>query len=161
MIQSGEDPRFLFRRLIIFASEDVGNADPRGLELAVAGADAFDRLGMPEGRIPLAHCITYLASAPKSNRSYQAMHKALAAIAQHPRVTIPLHLRNAPTSLMKDLGYGAEYAYPHDNPEGFVAGVGYLPEEVGTARFYEPSEHGLEAKIAERLRKVRGEQNGR
>ncbi len=151
MIESGEDPRFVLRRMMIFASEDIGNADPTALPLAVATADAFDRLGLPEGRIPIAQCITYLACAPKSNRSYLAMKGALDAVKQNPKMTIPLHLRNAPTGLMKDLGYGKEYQYPHDHQNGYVAGVRYLPEEVGDARFYEPSEHGAEKEIHDRM----------
>jgi putative ATPase len=144
MIESGEDPRFVIRRMMIFASEDIGNADPHALPLAVATAEAFDRLGLPEGKIPIAHCITYLASAPKSNRSYLAMHEAVAAVKQHPQITIPLHLRNAPTGMMKDLGYGAEYQYPHDQEAGLVTGVQYLPKEVGKQQFYQPGEHGRE-----------------
>lgn len=152
MIEAGEDPRFVLRRMMIFASEDIGNADPHALSLAVSTADAFDRLGLPEGKIPIAQCITYLACAPKSNRSYLAMKGALDAVKQQPHITIPLHLRNAPTGLMKNLGYGAEYQYPHDQPSGYVAGVRYLPEELGTAKFYEPSEHGEEKRIAERMK---------
>ncbi len=144
MIESGEDPRFVIRRMMIFASEDIGNADPQALMLAVSTADAFDRLGLPEGKIPIAHCITYLASAPKSNRSYLAMQAALTAVKQHPQITIPLYLRNAPTGMMKDLGYGAEYQYPHDTENGHVPGLHYLPKEVGDSKFYEPSKHGKE-----------------
>ncbi len=151
MIMGGEDPRFIIRRLMIFASEDIGNADPRALQLAVATSDAFERLGMPEGRIPIAHCITYLATAPKSNRSYMAMHSALAAIKRHGKVAVPLHLRNAPTGLMKSLGYGAEYEYPHEHQNAYVGDVRYLPDEVGNAKFYEPSERGYEKTIKERL----------
>lgn len=155
MIEAGEDPRFVIRRMVIFASEDVGNADPRALELAVATADAFDRLGLPEGRIPIAQCITYLAVAPKSNRSYLAMHQALEAVSQFSKVEVPVYLRNAPTKLMKELGYGAEYSYPHDRSEGFVAEAQYLPKELEGQMFYKPSEHGLEAKIAARLATLR------
>jgi putative ATPase len=151
MIQAGEDPRFVIRRMMIFASEDIGNADPRALQVAVATADAFERLGLPEGRIPIAHCITYLAAAPKSNRSYLAMHAALAAIEEHSKVKVPVHLRNAPTKLMKSLGYGKEYDYPHDHEEGFAEGVHYLPDEIKSAQFYEPSEHGYEKTLKERL----------
>lgn len=152
MIEAGEDPRFVLRRMMIFASEDIGNADPHALPLAVATADAYNRLGLPEGKIPIAQCITYLACAPKSNRSYLAMKAALEAVKQHPKMTIPLHLRNAPTGLMKNLGYGKEYQYPHDHPEGYVTGIRYLPEELGNAMFYEPSEHGEEKKIADRMK---------
>ena len=159
MIEAGEDPRFVIRRMVIFASEDIGNADPRALELAVATADAFDRLGLPEGRIPIAQCITYLAVAPKSNRSYLAMHQALAAVARLSKVDVPVHLRNAPTKLMKDLGYGSEYSYPHDRAEGFIAEAQYLPKELEGQVFYQPSEHGLEAKIAARLATLRAARN--
>lgn len=144
MIESGEDPRFIIRRMMIFASEDIGNADPQALQLAVATADAFERLGLPEGKIPIAQCITYLASAPKSNRSYLAMQAALTSVKQHPQITIPLFLRNAPTGMMKDLGYGAEYQYPHDTEKGYIPGLRYLPKEVGDCKFYEPSDHGKE-----------------
>ncbi len=150
MVEAGEDPRFIIRRMVIFASEDIGNADPRALQLAVATAQAFEQLGLPEGRIPLAQCITYLATAPKSNRSYAAMHRALGAVHRHARVTVPLHLRNAPTELMSELGYGQDYAYPHDDPAGFATGVRYLPPECAAETFYEPSDRGYEKTIGER-----------
>lgn len=152
MIESGEDPRFVIRRMIAFASEDIGNADPRGLQIAVATAEAYDRIGLPEGRIPIAQCITYLATAPKSNRSYLAMHAALDAIKAHPKVEVPLHLRNAPTGLMKSLDYGADYQYPHENDQGYVAGIQYLPDELADQKWYEPSDRGYEKTINERLK---------
>jgi putative ATPase len=152
MIESGDDPRYICRRMIVFASEDVGNADPHALPLAVATAEAFERLGLPEGRIPIAQCITYLASAPKSNRSYLAMNAVLSAIQEAPRATVPIHLRNAPTKLLESLGHGADYQYPHDFPEGFVAGVQYLPSEFSQGRFYRPKELGAETEIVERMR---------
>jgi putative ATPase len=136
MLEAGEDPRFIIRRMIIFASEDIGNADPQALTLAVSTAQAFDRVGLPEGKIPIAHCITYLATAPKSNRSYMAMHKVLDAIKENPRAEVPLHLRNAPTAMMKDLGYGKDYQYPHDYENSIVEGVVYLPEELKHKKFY-------------------------
>jgi putative ATPase len=151
MLESGEDARFIIRRLMIFASEDIGNADPRGLQIAVATADAFERLGLPEGRIPLAHCITYLASAPKSNRSYLAMHRALDAIRRHPKARVPLHLRNAPTALMKSLGNGVGYQYPHESDHGYVADVQYLPDLIKGETFYQPSDRGYEKTIGERI----------
>ena len=154
ILESGEDPSFLLRRMVIFAAEDIGNADPRALQLAVSTSDAFDRIGMPEGRIPIAQCITYLASVPKSNRSYEAMHKALKAVSDYPRAEVPLHLRNAPTTLMKDFGYGKEYRYPHGEEEAFAKGVQYLPDELENEVFYEPSERGLEVKIKEHLSKL-------
>jgi putative ATPase len=151
MLESGEDPRFLCRRMMIFASEDVGNADPHALPLAVATADAFDRLGLPEGRIPIAQCITYLATAPKSNRSYLAMHAAVDAIRENPRADVPVHLRNAPTKLLESLGHGADYQYPHDFPEAFVPGVQYLPAQLPEANFYKPRKIGAESEIVERM----------
>lgn len=155
MLEAGEDPRFVIRRMVIFASEDIGNADPRALQVAVATSEAFEQLGLPEGRIPIAQCITYLATAPKSNRSYAAMHKALDAVRRHAKVTVPLHLRNAPTKLMAGLGYGAEYEYPHDAAEGYVHGVQYLPDECREASFYVPSERGYEKNIGERITMLR------
>jgi putative ATPase len=151
MLEGGEDPRFLIRRLVIFASEDVGNADPRALQVAVSTLQAFELIGLPEGRIPIAQCITYLATAPKSNRSYVALHKALGAVKNNPGVAVPKHLRNAPTSLMKGLGYGDGYVYPHDQPFGYVAGVEYLPKGIGGRPFYEPSDRGNEKTIGERI----------
>jgi putative ATPase len=146
MLESGEDPRFLIRRMIIFASEDIGNADPRALGLSVATAESFDRLGLPEGRIPIAQCITYLATAPKSNRSYIAMNEAISAVKKYPRVEVPLHLRNAPTKLMKEIGYGKGYVYPHDSDET----ISYLPFKE---RFYEPSDSGYERNIRELIKR--------
>jgi putative ATPase len=151
MLAGGEDPRFLIRRMVIFASEDVGNADPRALQLAVSTLEAFELVGLPEGRIPIAQCITYLATAPKSNRSYIAMHRAIEAVEQYPSAPVPLHLRNAPTGLMKSLGYGKGYRYAHDEENGFAAGVRYLPEQVKAAALYEPSERGAEKTIKERM----------
>lgn len=155
MLEGGEDPRFLLRRMIIFASEDISNADPRALTIAVNAAEAFDRIGLPEGRIPIAQAITYLASAPKSNRSYQAMNAVLSDLQQKPQLTVPLHLRNAPTKLMADLGYGKEYVYPHDAPQGYVAGIDYLPPELGDKKYYKPSERGYEATIKTRLESLK------
>ncbi|NLF24283.1 MAG: replication-associated recombination protein A [Deltaproteobacteria bacterium] len=151
MLESGEDARFLIRRMIIFASEDISNADPRALQLALATAEAFERLGLPEGRIVIAQCITYLASAPKSNRSYMAMHAAVAAVKERAKVEVPLHLRNAPTKLMEEFGYGKEYIYPHSTSGGFAPQVCYLPDELEGTIFYEPTERGYEKMIKERL----------
>ncbi|MCB0311444.1 MAG: replication-associated recombination protein A, partial [Bdellovibrionales bacterium] len=144
MIEGGEDPRFVIRRMIIFASEDIGNAEPEALQLAVATADAYDRVGLPEAKIPIAQCITYLATAPKSNRSYVALKRAESCAKEFPNAKVPMHLRNAPTKLMKQLGYGKNYDYPHNHDEGYVAGTSYLPEEIGEVSFYEPSKHGRE-----------------
>ena len=152
MMEAGEDPRFLIRRMMVFASEDIGNADPRALQVAVATSEAFEKLGLPEGRIPIAQCITYLACAPKSNRSYMAMHAAVQAVGEHSKIEVPMHLRNAPTSLMKELGYHKGYQYPHDLPAGYVPEVEYLPKELAGTKFYTPSPHGYEKTIAERMR---------
>jgi putative ATPase len=150
MLEGGEDPRFLIRRMVIFASEDVGNADPRALQLAVATLESFELVGLPEGRIPIAQCITYLATAPKSNRSYVAMHRALEAVRTHPDAPVPMHLRNPETAVMKAAGYGHGYRYPHDEQKGYSAGVRYLPDQVQARAFYEPSDRGAEKTIRER-----------
>lgn len=150
MLAGGEDPLFVARRLVIFASEDVGNADPHALPLATSAFLAVERIGLPEGRIPLAQAATYLACAPKSNRSYAALGRAAEAVERFGSAPVPLHLRNAPTPLLKDLGYGRDYRYPHDAPDAFVAGRN-LPDALGDARFYEPSDRGTERDIAARL----------
>jgi putative ATPase len=160
MIEAGEDPVFMARRLVILASEDVGNADPYALTLAVAAAQAVQLVGMPEGRIPLAQVTSYLASAPKSNASYAAVNKALEDVRRGPVPEVPLHLRNAPTRLMKDEGYGAGYRYAHDDePEGM--NQRYLPDELAGRVYYEPKERGAEAEIGERLERWRKEREGR
>lgn len=151
MIEAGEDPVFIARRLIVFASEDVGNAEPRALQLAVATSHAVERIGMPEGRIPLGQCTTFLASAPKSNASYKGIDAALKAVREGGDIKIPDHLRNAPTQLMKDYGHGAGYRYPHAEAGAFARGVKYLPEGVH-GPFYVPTDHGSEAEIKDRLR---------
>jgi len=150
MLRGGEDPRFLIRRMVIFASEDIGNADPRALQLATSTLEAFELVGLPEGRIPIAQCITYLATAPKSNRSYVAMHRALQAVEQYPSAPVPMHLRNPETKMMKAVGYGQGYRYPHDEQDGYAGGVRYLPDEVRVAALYEPSDRGAEKVIRER-----------
>jgi putative ATPase len=150
MLEAGDDPLFLCRRMLIFASEDVGNADPQALPLATATYQAVERIGMPEGRIPIGQTVTYLACALKSNAAYRAMDAALAAVRQAGSLPVPHHLRNAPTALMKDLGYGRDYSYPHDAPDRFVAARN-VPEELRDSRYYEPTEEGAEAEIASRL----------
>jgi len=150
LVAAGEDPRFLCRRLMVFAAEDVGNADPRGLAVAVAAADAVDRIGMPEGRIPLAQACTFLACAPKSNAAYLAIDAALAEVKRTGALPVPLHLRNAPTQHMQEEGYGANYRYPHDHPYGVVAQQ-YRPSELAHVKWYEPKPWGEEKRIAERL----------
>jgi putative ATPase len=160
MIEAGEDPVFMARRLVILASEDVGNADPYALPLAVAAAQAVQLVGMPEGRIPLAQATCYLASAPKSNASYTAVNKALEDVRRGPVPEVPMHLRNAPTGLMKDEGYSAGYRYAHDDePEGM--NQRYLPDELAGRVYYEPKERGAEAGIGERLERWRKEREGR
>jgi putative ATPase len=154
MLEAGDDPLFVLRRMIIFASEDVGNADPRALELAVAADEAFRRLGMPEGIMAMSQCCTYLASAPKSNASYKAWVAAKADVTEHGALPVPMKLRNAPTRAMKEWGYGDAYRYPHDEG-GHAAGETYLPDELAEKRYYEPIESGLEAKIKERLDRLR------
>lgn len=159
MLRAGEDPLFVARRLVIFASEDVGNAEPSALGLAVSAQQAVERIGMPEGRIPLAHATAFLASAPKSNAAYAALGRAEAALERTGSPPVPLHLRNAPTALLKEQGYGEGYRYPHDEPDAFV-GARNLPEALGGARFYEPTERGAEAAIAARLRALRDRREG-
>ncbi|HEX7480049.1 MAG TPA: replication-associated recombination protein A [Polyangiales bacterium] len=154
MLEAGEDPRFVLRRMLIFASEDIGNADPRALSLCVAADTAFARLGLPEGLHTLGQACTYLACAPKSNASYMAWSAAQADVKEHGSLEVPMRLRNATTSAMKEWGYGAGYRYPH-NEGGHAQGETYLPEELRGKRYYEPTEHGEERKIAERLKQRR------
>ena len=150
MLEGGEDPSFLCRRMIIFASEDIGNADPRALQVAVATKDAFEYLGMPEAAIPIAQAVTYLATAPKSNASYQALNAAKTAVKEHGTLEIPMHLRNAPARGMAELGYGQGYQYPHDH-EGHFVTTDYLPDALRGTRFYAPTDAGYEKIISERL----------
>ncbi len=150
MLEAGEDPMFIMRRLVIFASEDVGNADPRGLQLAVAAQQAVHFVGLPEARITLAQAVTYLATAPKSNASYAGIKAAQAEVKSSGALPVPLHIRNAPTKLMKDLDYGKGYKYAHDNPDGYQA-QDYLPEDIKDNKFYTPTDHGYEKMIGERM----------
>ena len=150
LLAAGDDLLFLARRLVIFASEDVGNADPDALGVATAAYLAAERVGLPEGRIPIAQAITHLACAPKSNAAYRALGRALEAVEQHGSQPVPLHLRNAPTRLMAELGYGRGYTYPHDAPDAFVP-RNNLPDALGKATFYEPTRSGAEAALADRL----------
>jgi putative ATPase len=150
MIEGGADPMIIFRRSIAMAAEDIGLADPEALKLAVAARDAFHMLGPPEGYLPLAQMIVYLATAPKSNSSKVALHAALDAARQYPAEGVPLHIRNAPTALMKELGYHAGYQYAHDSPEAYIPQE-YLPDQLRGARFYEPGPFGFEKEIAKRL----------
>ena len=150
MIEAGEDPLFIARRMVIFASEDVGNADPRALQLAVATQQAVHFIGMPEGRIPLAQTVTYLATAPKSNAAYVAIGEAQKEVRQSGALPVPHHIRNAPTGLMKDLGYGKDYQYAHNQDDAVVT-QGHLPKEIAEKNFYRPKESGYEKTIRERL----------
>jgi len=154
MIEAGEDPLFIARRMIIFAAEDVGNADPRALQVAVAAKEAFHFVGLPEGRIPLSQAVTYLAAAPKSNASYKAMLAAADDVKQHGSLPVPLHLRNAPTPLMKHLGYGRGYKYAHDY-EGHVVAQSHLPDMLKDRRYYEPTGIGDERDIKQRVDQAR------
>jgi putative ATPase len=150
MLASGEDPLYIARRLIRFASEDIGNADPSALSLAVAAKEAYHFLGTPEGELALAQCVTYLATAPKSNAVYAAFGEAQADVASAPAEPVPLHIRNAPTPLMKELGYGEGYKYAHEY-EGAYAEQDYLPESLRDRVYYRPTDRGLEAEIRKRL----------
>ena len=150
MLASGEDPLYIARRLVRFASEDIGNADPSALSLAVAAKEAYHFLGTPEGELALAQCVTYLATAPKSNAVYAAFGEAQADVASAPAEPVPLHIRNAPTPLMKELGYGEGYKYAHDY-EGAYAEQDYLPESLRGRVYYRPTDRGLEAEIRKRL----------
>jgi putative ATPase len=151
MIEAGEDPLFIARRMVIFAAEDIGNADPQALQVAIAAKDAVHFVGLPEGKIPMAQAATYLASAPKSNASYKAMLAADKDVEAHGALPVPLHLRNAPTGLMKKLGYGRDYKYAHDSDEPIVAQE-HLPKELLDKKYYQPSDCGYEREIKARLR---------
>ncbi len=162
MLESGEDPLYVARRLVRFASEDVGNADPEALTLTLAAKEAYDFLGSPEGELALAQATLYLALAPKSNAVYLAYNEAKADVAERPAEPVPLHIRNAPTRLMKDLGYGAGYAYAHDAPDARVDQE-HLPEALRARRYYRPTDRGREAEVARRLaewRQWRAERKG-
>ncbi len=150
MVEAGEDPLFIARRLVIFASEDVGNADPQALALAVAAKEAVHFVGMPEGWIPLAQAVVYLATAPKSNASYAAYLRAREDVKRHGNLPVPLHLRNAPTRLARDMGCGRGYLYPHDHPDGVVDQT-YLPDRLQGRRYFRPGRFGFEREIAKRL----------
>jgi putative ATPase len=154
MLEAGEDPLYVARRLVRFASEDIGNADPRALQVAIAAKDAVHFLGMPEGNTALAQCVTYMAAAPKSNAVYVGYGAAAKDATADLASPVPLHLRNAPTRLMKDLGYGREYRYAHDEAEG-VADMSCLPEHLEGRRYYEPTERGLEKQIGDALERAR------
>jgi putative ATPase len=161
MIDGGCDPRYLARRLVRMASEDIGNADPRALRLALDAADVYERLGSPEGELALAQAAAFLACAPKSNAVYVAFDRALEDARRHGTLDVPLHLRNAPTGLMRSLGWGRGYRYDHDEADAHAAGQRYLPAELGDPVYYEPPARGLEIKIAERLAELRAQRRDR
>jgi putative ATPase len=161
MLDGGVDPRYLARRMIRMASEDVGLADPRALEVALNAADVYERLGTPEGELALAECAIYLAVAAKSNAVYVAYGEARAFIQEDGTRPVPLHIRNAPTKLMKNLGYGKDYRYAHDENEGYAAGESYFPEGMDRPDWYRPTDRGLEAKIREKLEHLRSLDEGR
>jgi putative ATPase len=155
MLDGGADPLYVARRLIRMASEDIGLADPRALRLALDAAETYERLGSPEGELALAQCVLYLAAAPKSNAAYAAFNAARAFIAEDGSRPVPLRLRNAPTKLMKGLGYGKGYRYAHDEEGAYAAGEHYLPDAMTPQNFYVPTDRGLEARIREKLEELR------
>ena len=155
MLDGGADPKYMARRLVRMASEDIGLADPRALRLALDAAEVYERLGTPEGELALAECVIYLAMAPKSNAVYKAFNEAKAFVKQDGTRPVPMHLRNAPTKLMKELDYGKNYRYAHDEEDGFAAGEHYLPDGMAEPGFYRPVERGLEIRISERLRELK------
>lgn len=159
MLDGGADPRYIARRLVRMAVEDIGLADPRALRLALDAAEVYERLGSPEGELALAECVVYLAVAAKSNAVYKAYNEARAFVRKDGTRPVPLHLRNAPTKLMKDLGYGRDYRYAHDEEGGFAVGESYFPEGMGAPAFYRPVDRGLELRIADKLRELKSLNN--
>ncbi len=155
MIDGGADPLFLARRVVRMASEEIGNADPRALTLALNAWDVQERLGSPEGELAVAQAVVYIACAPKSNAVYKAFNAAMKDVASQPSFEPPLHLRNAPTKLMKELGYSEGYRYAHDEPQAYAAGEDYFPEELEPRRYYQPVDRGLEQKIGQKLNHLR------
>jgi putative ATPase len=155
MLDGGAEPRYMARRLVRMAAEDIGLADPRALRMALDAAEVYERLGSPEGELALAECVIYLAVAPKSNAVYKAFNQAKAWVKKDGTRPVPMHLRNAPTKLMKELDYGKGYRYAHDEEGGFAAGETYLPEGMPEPGFYQPVERGLEIRIAEKLRDLK------
>ena len=149
------DPKYLVRRIVRMAWEDIGLADPRAMQLVHDAAQTYDRLGSPEGELALGQAVIYLAVAPKSNAGYKAYNQAKAFVKRDKSRDVPMHLRNAPTGLMKQLGHGKNYQYAHDEPHGFVAGVQYLPDGMTEPYWYQPVERGLEIKISEKMKGLR------
>ncbi len=156
MVDGGVDPRYIVRRLIRMASEDIGLADPRALRMALDAAETYERLGSPEGELTLAQCVVYLAVAPKSNAAYKAYKAVRAWVKQDVTRPVPMHLRNAPTKLMKNLGHGEGYRYAHDEPDGVAKGECYFPDGMKPQAFYQPVPRGLEIKIGDRVAQLRG-----
>lgn len=155
MIDGGCDPLYIARRIVRMASEDIGNADPRALEIALNAWNTYERLGSPEGELTLAQAVVYMACAPKSNAVYTAFKAVKEDVKHYGSLDVPLHLRNAPTRLMRELDYGKEYRYAHDEPEAYAAGETYFPKEMGERQYYYPVDRGLEIKIAEKLAYLR------
>lgn len=155
MLDGGCDPLYIARRVVRMASEDIGNADPRALPLCLAAWDVQERLGSPEGELAIAQAVVYLAAAPKSNAVYNAFNQVMADVRSQPAHDVPIHLRNAPTKLMKSMDYGSEYRYAHDEPGAYAAGEHYLPEAIADKRYYRPVARGLELKIQEKLAHLR------
>jgi putative ATPase len=155
MLDGGAEPKYMARRLIRMAAEDIGLADPRALRLALDAAEVYERLGSPEGELALAECVVYLAVAPKSNAVYKAYNEARALVKKDGTRPVPMHLRNAPTQMMKDMDWGKGYRYAHDEEDGFAAGENYMPQGLEGTGFYRPVERGLEIKIADKLRQLR------
>lgn len=155
MLDGGADPLYVARRLVAIASEDIGNADPRAMQVALSAWDAFERVGPAEGERAIAQAAIYCASAPKSNAVYRAFNQCRADVRGEGSLPVPEHLRNAPTGLMKDLGYGAEYRYAHDEPDAYAAGESYLPEAIADRQWYVPEPRGLEIRIREKLQRLR------
>ena len=155
MLDGGCDPVYLMRRVVRMAAEDIGNADPRGLRIALDAWESFDKLGSPEGELAIAQAVVYLACAPKSNAVYTAFKAAMHDAKSHGSAEVPVHLRNAPTKLMKELGYGREYRYAHDEPDAYAIGETYFPESMREREYYQPVNRGLEIKIAEKLERLR------
>ncbi len=154
MLDGGADPLYIARRLVRIASEDIGNADPRALRLSMDAWDVLERLGPAEGELALAQAVTFLALAPKSDAVYSAFNRCMADIRKDPDYAVPVHIRNAPTALMKELGYGEEYRYAHDEPDAFAAGESYFPEEIHQRRYYQPVPRGLEIRLAEKRERL-------
>ena len=155
MLDGGADPLYVGRRLVRMATEDIGLADPRALRMALDACETYERLGSPEGELALAQAVLYLAVAAKSNAAYTAYNAARALIRDDSSRPVPVHLRNAPTKLMKELGFGREYRYAHDEAAAYAAGENYFPDDMPRPNFYQPTEYGLEAKIRAKLAELR------